>query len=329
MFPFLDVNIPWMLTCSLKVPKNDKAAYMPSRIATKMPCNAGWNIRQVMVAGAKIFVRLPEDLRIIIHEQSVPERVQDFHMVGPRNEPSFMSFLPVAHLGTQVDRLNYIKTLLRNTTLHINTVEDLQNLHKWLTTIDFAPLDLDDLRNGFDAVRHLSFSDLLDMYDWHLPIPYAEYNSDGTSPAHFWEVAYDTWAMSSCKLVLKDCVVLMGLCKDLHSLDLRARLSAGLMERLHETDSMTAVLGSAEGEVGSSQEYIDDPDALQIVRLLGLQGLGVLRVVFYAPWYESAKLSEEKLRMVAHWLEERFDSRGQKVKVELKSEWHEDFHVPT
>lgn len=42
------------------------------------------------------------------------------------------------------------------------------------------------------------------------------------------------------------------------------------------------------------EERFNDPDALQIVRLLDLQHLRILRILFYAPWYESAELSEER-----------------------------------
>jgi len=302
---------------------------MPSDVAINMPCNAAWKDRQAMLAAAKLFVRLPKDLRLCVIEQSVPDRVEFFHMYAPRNEPIFMSFSPLAHLGDQVDRLNYTKTLLRNTVLHINDVEQLHYLHKWLASIDFAPLGVNILDNGFDAVRHLSFTDLLNHSDAYLPMPREEYNSDGTSPADFWAFAYYYWEPSTWYPVWNDCVALTHLCKKLRTLDLRTYLPDTLMTWLHESDSMAAVLGTANSEDVAEdskgltkipKEHFNHPDALQIARLLDLQHLRILRILFYAPWYESTELSEEKVSMIAHWLEGRFESRGQKVKVQARFE---------
>jgi hypothetical protein len=291
---------------------------MPSTIATNMPCNAVWNNRQEMIAGAKVFMRLPENLRINVLEQSVPDLVVDFYMAAPKyEEPFFMSSSPLAHLGNQVDRLNYTKILLRNTVLHIWSVKDLQDLHRWLATIDFTPLGLGNLNDGFGGVRHLSFTDLLNLSDARLPIPRDEYNSDGTTPTDVWKFASGFWTIYSDKPVWNDCIALTRLCKDLHTLNLRVELSGNLMQRLHKHDNMAAVLRVADVEADSAEEHSDDCGALQIVRLLDLQGLRVLRVLFYTWNYESAKVSEEKLLMITHWLEDGFHSRRQKIKVEV------------
>jgi hypothetical protein len=306
---------------------------MPSGIALNMPCNAAWKDRQAKLAAAKLFMRLPKDLRLCVIEQSVPDRVDEYHMYSPRNEPGFMSLSPLAHLGDQVDRLEWTKTLLWNTLLHIQSVEDLRLLQKWLTSIDFAPLRSDNLNSGFDAVHHLSFTDLFNLSNPRLPIPREEYNSDGTTPSHYWNYAYYFWEPFTWLPVWDDCVALTRLCKELRTLDLRAYLSENLMAKLHERDNMAAVLGIANSEdvaedcngvTKSSKEHFNDPDALQIVRLLDLQGVKVLRVLFWTPWYEFAKLSEEKVNMIAHWLEDRFHSRGQRVEVQARFEHVED-----
>lgn len=329
MLPFLDRNVICVLTRSLKVSKNDETAYMPSKIATKMPCNAPWKNRQAMIAGAKLYMRLPKDLRINVLEHSVPDVVYDFYMPG--REPSFMSLTPLAHLGDQVDRLNYTKTLLRNTVLYVWGVEGLRDLHKWLATIDFAPLRSDNLDNGFDGVRHLEFSDLLNLSSSRLPFPREAYNSDGTSPTHFRHFEYD-WYYGDTSIwrpVWEDCLALTRLCKNLHTLELRVRLPDNLMPKLHENDNMAAVLGNADTQGdsgnGDSEDVAEMSDAVQIVRLLDLQRLRVLRVLFYTPWYVSIMLSEEKVRMVARWLEDGFRSRGQKIEVKARFEWHHDF----
>jgi hypothetical protein len=324
MVLFSEANVFSVLTRSLKGSRN-KTALMPSAIAINMLCNAAWKRRQGMISAARGFMRLPKDLRINVLEQSVPDRVDDFFMVGSRNEPSFMSWSPLAHFGGQLHHLNYTKILLRRTVLHINSVEDLRLLRRWLATVDFTPMGSDTLNNGFDGVRHLSFTDLLNLSDAHLPFPSGEYNSDGTTPAHYWRFVYWSWEPSTWKPVWADCVALTRQCKDLRTLELPLRLSENLMARLHEQNNMDAVLGTVKSEGAAevssgvtrvSEDHFNHPDANQIVRLLDLQGLRVLRVLFYAPWYESDELSEEQLSMISRWLEGRFKSRGQAVEVQ-------------
>jgi len=307
-----------VLTRSPKVSDNE-TTYMPSEIATKMPYNADWKTRQAMIAAARVFVHLPEDLQTDVIEQSVPDRVMGFNPFYPRNEPMFMSWSPLAHLGDQLHRLKYVKILLRNTELHIPSMDDMRYLCNWLSTIDFAPLCSDILSDGFDAVRHLSFTELSDMRDTTLPISGGKYNSAARMPIQAWKDARYRVDSFSSRSTWSDCVALTRLCKDLRILDLRVHLSEELIARLHEHDNMEAVL--------NIREYFKHPHAHQIIKFLDLQGLRTLCVLFYDYWWRSAKPSEEKLCMLAHWLEEQFHSRGQKVEVEATFEWYEDMYM--
>ena len=254
----------------------------------------------------------------------MPDRVWEF--ITYRNEPDFMlrgpQMHPLGHLGDQIQRLNYVKILLRNTVLHIDSVEQWSRLYKWLEAVDFAPLGLEILDSGFDAVHHLSFRDLLNLTDEYLPIPREAYEPDGTTPTDFIRYLRSHYYndMLSWKLVWNDCVALTRLCKDLRTVELRARLPGSLMVRLHTEDSMAAVLGTADIEGDPSERRFDGYDAHQILRLLDLQNLKVLDVLFYASSFESDKLSEDKVRMIASWLEDRFAARRQTVKVQAKFE---------
>lgn len=292
---------------------------MPSEIATKMPCNADWKIRQAMIAAARVFVHLPEDLQTNVIEQSVPDRIMGFNVTYPRVNRRPGSWTPLALLGDHLHRLKYVKILLRNTEVHIRSMDDMRYLCNWLSAIDFAPLRSDILNDGFDAVRHLSFTELSDMPDQTLPISDGKYNSAAHMPIQAWKDARYRFDPSGSRSTWSDCVALTRLCKDLRILDLRVHLSGELIARLHEHDNMEAVL--------NIREYYKHPHAHQIIKFLDLQGLRTLRVLFYDYWWLSAKPSEEKLRMLAHWLEEQFHSRGQKVEVEAKFEWYEDMYM--
>lgn len=278
-----------MLTRFLKVPEKSPE-YMSRRVAQGMKRNE----RRVMMTAAPVVVgkleALPEELMDQMLPDAIPDRIDlasGKTMLVPVQLPSFMP--SVLRLSSSMRRLKYIQAVLRNSVLEITSLRDLEMLNTWLESIDFTSFP-HGLRNGFDAVRALSFSDINRS---------ASLISDKTWPAP------STWA-NDLELTQK--------CKDLQYTEVDVSLYDRFLEAIKTAYSMEEAMNVMEA---SKQQGEDDSQTYQLTRLLELKGLKVLRLRFFTEEWNMTTLDGEKMHMIASWLEKEFTARKQSTEVKF------------
>jgi hypothetical protein len=273
----------------MKVTQNE-TTYMPREVAEGMQCNA----RRIMMTAAPVVVEklqaLPEELMDKMLPEAVPDRIDLANpetVLVPGRLPSFMP--SVIRLSNSMRQLKYIQAVLRNSVLEVTGLRDLNMLKTWLESIDFMSLP-HNLRNGFDAVRALSFSDinrsasLVSNQTW--PVP-------------------STWA-NDLELIQK--------CKDLHYVKVDVSLSDrffGVIEHAYSMEEAMRVMEALK------EEGEDDLQTYQLTRFLELKGLKVLRLRFFTEGWNMTTLDGEKMRMITSWLEKEFTAREQSTEVKF------------
>jgi len=255
-----------------------------------MQCNA----RRVMMTAAAVVVKkleaLPEELMDEMLQTAVPDRI---NLASPETVlvlgqiPSFMP--SITRLSKSTRQLKYIQAVLRKAVFEITSLRDLNTMHNWLASIDFTSLP-HGLRNGFDAVRSLSFSDINRT---------ASLMSDQRWPAP------STWAND---------LQLAQMCKDLRYVEVDVSLSDRFLLAIENTYSMAQAMGMMEA---MKEEGEDNSQTYQLTRFLELKGLEDLRLQFFTDRWNMTTLDDDKMRMVTSWLEEEFKAREQSVEVEF------------
>lgn len=279
--------------------QENNTVHMPSKAKSKMRRKEN----QKAVVGQKPstpqkqfpFMKLPRELRDDILSMTAPDHiVLSMVQFAPGRDPTFVSTL--AQLGIENLRLECVLAVLRNSTLKLSSLNDLNNLKTWLASIDFAPVcsgRSDPLEDGFDAVRKLSFSDV-NRRTGFIYIGY-QYDQNRVTPS--------SWA---------DDVELTRMCKDLRNVELEVTLPDFFVRGLLGGGSMVEVMEGHD---------MDDSQTHQVSKLLRLEGLKVLRLCFYSEWWEDTLLNVEHERMITSWLQEEFEKRGQSVEVKSDFDW--------
>lgn len=263
---------------------------MPREVAKGMQCNA----RRVMMTAAPVVVNkleaLPEELMDEMLQTAVPDRINlasPETVLVPGQLPSFMP--SIIRLSKSTRQLKYIQAVLRKAVFEVKSLRDLNTMHNWLVSLDFTSLP-HGLRNGFDAVRLLSFSDinrtasLMSNQRW--PVP-------------------STWAND---------LQLAQMCNDLRHVEVDVSLSDRFLLAIGNTHSMAEAMGMMEA---MKKEGEDNSQTYQLTRFLELKGLEVLRLQFFTDGWNMTTLNDGKMRMITSWLEEEFKAREQSVKVEF------------
>lgn len=265
------------------------AAQMSSEVASRTPIHAK----------RFPFMGIPQTLREEIIRMSLPHNMKvALPKYTPGTDPKFVPALST--LGSEELRLECVLAVLENATFRVSSMDEAVNLRIWLTSIGFAPLrlgNLSPLKNGFSAVRALSFSDTN-----RVRVHKDTFYNRGRLSSYYHNTKIEP---STCAGDLE----LTRMCTDLRTVEIAVSLPEKFLREMSVNywRSMNEIIL----QVGGFGKY-------QLNKLLKLRGLKVLRLCFFNSVWEK----EDLMGPILEWLRKEFEKRGQAVEiVEKDHDW--------